>query len=443
MADCGKIKRLLALGEDPFLVEADCAEHLARCERCRGLLERARALETAMHVSPAPLAGLVEKAVAALAEGTRPGRARSSAPAFALAGLLAIAVVAAIAYAGSIRPVGRVVRVFGGDTAEVLSPGSATWRPLRVGEGLRRGSLVRTGPASRVAVDMFDGTRLKANVATGLELSGTRSVSLQFGQLWADVAPSSSPAVFSTPTARAVVLGTELELSSGLEGTELAVVRGAVRLEGRTDEATVTAGRKATCTPDGRVGAPVPVDTDLVAAWARIFAASPSEREQRARLELSPHGELLIALPWIYTNRLPETTRTAVLPGLGMPGVVAVTDEENRSLPVFARRAEDVYLIELESPLRPGMQAPLGITYSAAAPLSQADGRVHFSVAPDSSLATALGERWRVTLLLPPGANLENVEPAPLSTGLEHGRLLLEWAGAARPFSCSVEFSRQ
>lgn len=441
MADCRKVARLLERGEDPFLIQAhpDIADHVASCAECQRLLARERALESALRLRPAPPEGLPERAMAAI-PGLRRRRPHTPIPALALAGVATAAVLGFIVYAASVRPVGRVVRVFGGQTAEVLQPGSATWQPLKVGDALRRGCIVQTGPAARVAIDLFEGTRLKANVATSLALEGTRRAGLRHGEIWADVAPAPVPLRIETPHALAEVLGTELEVASSLEGTEVVVVRGAVRLESRLEGVTVTAGRKAVCGPDGRIRPPVQVDADLVAAWARIFAASPGEREQRARLRLSADGGLLVTLPWIYTNSQGETTRVAVLPASDLPAIVSIADEENRPLPFLPRQEDSVYLVELGDPLRPGMQAPLGITWKTDAGLAQADGRLVFAVAEDSALSSALGERWRVTLLLPPGAEPVAVDPPPEASGLEDGRPTLEWSGAARPFRCSVEF---
>ncbi len=60
---------------------------------------------------------------------------------------------------------GRVVSIVG--TAEVLWKGQ--WQPIRIGEALAPGEVMRTGPGSRVAVQLLDceefGVRSCINVA--------------------------------------------------------------------------------------------------------------------------------------------------------------------------------------------------------------------------------------------------------------------------------------
>jgi hypothetical protein len=132
--------------------------------------------------------------------------------------------------------------------------------------GLIPGQEVHTrGKSSYAVLKMSDGTRLFLSADTSLKLSSdlkagaSRSFHLTHGTVRADVAkqPAASPMIFTTATAEARVLGTELVLSAAGDATRLEVRTGRVRLIRREDGAAVdvAAGHSAAVPKSGPLAA--------------------------------------------------------------------------------------------------------------------------------------------------------------------------------------------
>jgi len=114
--------------------------------------------------------------------------------------------------------------------------------------GLIPGQEIHTGSRSSFAVvKITDGTRITLAADTVLRLTNDlkggvgRGFLLTRGSLRAEVAkqPPAAPMIFSTPTAEARVLGTELVLFAGVDSARLEVRTGKVRLTRKEDGASV------------------------------------------------------------------------------------------------------------------------------------------------------------------------------------------------------------
>jgi ferric-dicitrate binding protein FerR (iron transport regulator) len=138
--------------------------------------------------------------------------------------------------------------------------------PAATGQPLVKGSGILTGPGSAVSFAFVDGTRVELGPDTLVrEISDGppgKRIQVSQGSLAADVArqPSGQPAVFQTPLAEAVVLGTRLRLSITAEATKLEVLEGRVRLLRPADKASVEvkAGLQAVARAAGPLAATRP-----------------------------------------------------------------------------------------------------------------------------------------------------------------------------------------
>ncbi|MCK6486736.1 MAG: FecR family protein [Planctomycetes bacterium] len=192
------------------------AAHLADHARLALLLERAHG--RGRDLVPGVLSGLrgeqsrLRLRRAVMGAVRRPARPRSRGW-IALAAMLAAAVaLSAVLLRPSAPPeLGRILV-------------GAPPRALQAGERLASGAATLVLEAA--------GADLTLEPGTALVLTGGDDLALEAGALTARVAPRAGRAlVFTTPQARAVVLGTELRLSVAGDRTRLAVGRGRVRLE--------------------------------------------------------------------------------------------------------------------------------------------------------------------------------------------------------------------
>src|SRR5918999_4266062 len=132
------------------------------------------------------------------------------------------------------QEVGKIMSIVG--TAEVLR--KERWQSVSLHETLQAGDIVRTGPGSRVAVLLADGSQLKVNAHSQLLLKQvappTRQVAMRLiqsllrlfrGEIW--VRSLAEPLEIETLAATATLRGTELNLAvESTDTARLAVVEG-------------------------------------------------------------------------------------------------------------------------------------------------------------------------------------------------------------------------
>jgi tetratricopeptide (TPR) repeat protein len=149
---------------------------------------------------------------------------------------------------------GRVVSLQG--TVEVLRAGQ--WQPVSRGKALSPGEVVRTGPGSRVAIQLADESQLKINANSQLQLRQVapplRPVAkrvvqtllrLLSGEIW--IRSYAEPLEIETVAVTATIRGTELNLSIGpADFSRLAVLEGLVEFRNPQGTVLVAAGEQAT-----------------------------------------------------------------------------------------------------------------------------------------------------------------------------------------------------
>jgi hypothetical protein len=178
----------------------------------------------------------------------RSRRARWPVPGLALAAaaMLAITLILAVRYASPVWE-GRIVSAAPG---AVLARG-AERVPVVDGMALQPGDRLESGAATLGIAAA--GARLE--LVGNLELRSMSALHLASGRLSADVSPrpSDDPLVFITPSARAVVVGTMLDLAVADGVTRLSVGTGKVRISAPDGQGSlaVDAGRSATVAKGG------------------------------------------------------------------------------------------------------------------------------------------------------------------------------------------------
>lgn len=185
-------------------------------------------------------------------------------------------------------------------------PGSDEWTPLRGGEALPAGSIVRTDERTRARILLDDGSRLILNHDTELELvaDAPRSVRVREGDLVADVAhrEDAPNAFFHTANGHVEVLGTKFELAATDEVTVVRVSRGAVAL----------------ASADGR--------------RSEVYAGEEGVLRTGEEPEVSPATDLARTLAWSELGGDAETGDS--LPGLGSLKARRPGEREDRERPL-------------------------------------------------------------------------------------------------------------
>ncbi len=158
-----------------------------------------------------------------------------------------------IAYPALAQEAGEIVSILG--TAEVSRTG--TWQSVAAGQTIKAGDVVRTGPGSRVALQLANGTQLKLNANSQLELKQLAPplvrtstqvlhniLRVLSGEFWFR---TDEPLEIQTLPATATIRGTEFNLTVGpSDSARLAVLQGLVEFHNPQGSVLVAAGEQAT-----------------------------------------------------------------------------------------------------------------------------------------------------------------------------------------------------
>lgn len=260
--------------------------------------------------------------------------------------------------------VGEVVSVLG--TAQVLREGQ--WQAIHSGDKVAARQLLRTGPGSRMAVQLANGTQLKINANSQLELKDISPRPQAFvsasahtvrnilrilsGEVW--IRNNGEPLQIQTLPATATIRGTEFDLAVPGDTARLVVLEGLVELANPQGEVVVAANEAATVRlgeaprktvllhptdavqwslyypsaslpfgqppeavgPAGRATAPSPRDAHVRAAVHALTTGQPQRalRELEQTLALDPHDADARALQsniYLVQNRKAAALRAA------------------------------------------------------------------------------------------------------------------------------------
>jgi tetratricopeptide (TPR) repeat protein len=228
--------------------------------------------------------------------------------------LIVLFVVACPALA---QEVGKIMSIVG--TAEVLR--RERWQSVSLHEALLPGDVVRTGPGSRVAVVLADGSQIKVNANSQLLLkqvaSPTRHVAMQLmrsllrlfsGEIW--VRSLGGPLEIETLAATATLRGTELNLAiEPAEATRLTVVEGVMEFRNPQGSVLVAAKEQAIAKPGEAPRKVVIINPRDAVQWALYYPPLIDYRQV-----IYPEGPdtqaIRRALKHYRRGALPETLRS-------------------------------------------------------------------------------------------------------------------------------------
>ena len=218
---------------------------------------------------------------------------------------------------------GQIVSVLG--TIEVMREGR--WQPIGAGETLAVGEVVRTGADGRIAVQLANGSQLKINANSHLELKQiapseglipTKThplrniLRLLSGEIW--VRGNAEPLEIQTIPVIATIRGTEFNLAVGpSDFARLAVLDGLVEFSNPQGSELVAANEQATA----KVGEP-PRKTVLLnpldaVQWSLYYpdpAGERAERERAGRADpRSPRYWTWAARQHLLRGQVPEARR--------------------------------------------------------------------------------------------------------------------------------------
>jgi tetratricopeptide (TPR) repeat protein len=215
------------------------------------------------------------------------------------------------------QEVGKVMSIVG--TAEVLR--KERWQSVSLHETLQAGDIVRTGPGSRVAVLLADGSQLKVNANSQLLLkqvaSPTRHVAMQLiqsllrlfrGEIW--VRSLGEPLEIETLAAVATIRGTELNLAvEPVEAARLTVVEGVVELRNSQGSVLVAAKEQAIAKPGEAPRKVVIINPRDAVQWALYYP--PLIDYRQVSYPEGPDAQAIRrALEHYRRGALPETLRS-------------------------------------------------------------------------------------------------------------------------------------
>lgn len=122
------------------------------------------------------------------------------------------------------------------------------WSPLTTGAEIFAGSCVRTGPGVVCEFRMSDGSEIRLNAATEMQLTGGRNVHLTRGEAWSTVAPATEPFRLHANDTTVTALGTQFDVSRTGEMVVLLVAEGQTRVKTDLAERLVGSGERVTIT---------------------------------------------------------------------------------------------------------------------------------------------------------------------------------------------------
>ena len=146
-------------------------------------------------------------------------------------------------------------------------PGQTEWSTMATGGEVLRGTLVRTGPDIRCEFRTTDGSDIRLNAQTQVELKTPRTFELTQGQVWSTVAHDNAPFEAMAMGTVFTAMGTQFDLATETKAVVLTVVEGSVRVKGQNSQETLQSGERLAVT-EGHLGGKTEVrDLALATRW--------------------------------------------------------------------------------------------------------------------------------------------------------------------------------
>lgn len=145
-------------------------------------------------------------------------------------------------------------------------------------ELLPAGSRVRTAEGAYAGLRLVSGASLRLSPGTAIGFAEENEIALEVGAVYVDSAGAArdgDPLTISTPTGRAVEVGTQFEVSYGDRGYRLRVREGLVRLEREAGVIESRAGQEFRIGADGILSERRIAPTDEAWRWVHTVAPVP------------------------------------------------------------------------------------------------------------------------------------------------------------------------
>ncbi len=199
MMNCEQYETLISTLIDDEIAADDRVTldvHLSGCANCRAIEEGLRRQSADLRRAFTPhhrrASAVAERVSQQLCDEMARGRSRWLRPSL-FAGIAAGFLLAVLAFqpwrvrndtsvAGRAEPVGRLA--FGTEPIELLHPGRPEWTNLYQGGQIPRGGSVRTGPEQVCEIVLPDGSQIRLNGLTEVQITDGRTVHLVRGELW-------------------------------------------------------------------------------------------------------------------------------------------------------------------------------------------------------------------------------------------------------------------
>jgi ferric-dicitrate binding protein FerR (iron transport regulator) len=221
---------------------------------------------------------------ARLAQRRRARRTRS----LALAASVVLAIGAAL-WVGLREPVNLQVAMAERQSGPVtlLAAGQQDWQSLKPGALVTRGSWIRTGAGSAVALRLTNGVSLRIDGGSAVSFETPQRVRVQRGAVYVDshdgdtrLASARSSIEIVTPVATARDVGTQFEVRLVDTDTVLRVREGSVWLTHEGGEVRGQAGEQLRVEPGGGLARTSIASADPAWDWVQSMAAAPDIDDQ-------------------------------------------------------------------------------------------------------------------------------------------------------------------
>jgi hypothetical protein len=136
---------------------------------------------------------------------------------------------------------------------EFCCAGDSKWAPMATGGVVEAGTKVRTGPGVRCELRTSDGSEIRLNADTQVELKSPRRFELAGGQMWSSVAHDPQPFEAVASNTVFTALGTQFDLEAKPLETVCTVAEGSVRVSSAGKQDVLKAGEQMTVA-QGRLG---------------------------------------------------------------------------------------------------------------------------------------------------------------------------------------------
>jgi ferric-dicitrate binding protein FerR (iron transport regulator) len=321
-----KIGRLVD-GELPASDRASLEAHLAECDGCRAACAELRVGDAMLVRAFMPrrqaASALADRVVAQLrGEGARRRRVRSwatplvaAAAGFLLAVLLFQPPMVPRPDAAQPKlPLARLALATG--PTEMCTPPAGVWLICPDSGAIQAGAAVRTSEGARCEIEASDGTQIRLDAGTLIELPTPRCVKLTQGELYSSIPEPGMQFKVEMPDAVVDAGQGKFDVACSPGQASLTVIEGSASVECKSGTCRVGAGERVRLI-DGRVKDIVAVaDTLRATAWVNelLVLKGPENAELTERLNdiLAQIGET--KLSYLYEDEIRRLGSRATLP---------------------------------------------------------------------------------------------------------------------------------